>query len=95
MKTQIEPCDIFRKSDKTFIHVKKYGASSVLSHLFSQAYVSADIFSNSLNGRTQIVDKILELDKAKDYDKDENKKNYSIVMAIMTVKKLVSGEHAN
>jgi uncharacterized protein (TIGR04141 family) len=94
LQTPIEPCDIFRKSDKSFIHVKKYGSSSVLSHLFNQAYVSADIFSNSVNARNQIIEKISDFDVDKDYDKDKDKSNHSVIIAIMTVKKLESGEHA-
>ncbi|AUG39673.1 sporadically distributed protein, TIGR04141 family [Pseudomonas chlororaphis] len=37
----IEFCDLLT-SDNHIVHVKKYSSSSVLSHLFSQAYVSAE-----------------------------------------------------
>lgn len=37
---QIEVCDLFSQ-DRVLIHVKRYGASSVLSHLFAQGVVSA------------------------------------------------------
>lgn len=40
-KSRIEFCDIYSKS-KDIIHVKQYGGSSVLSHLFNQALVSAE-----------------------------------------------------
>lgn len=43
---KFEICDLFDREDKTFIHVKRYGSSSVLSHLFSQAAVSADLFKD-------------------------------------------------
>ena len=42
-KSRIEFCDIYSKN-KDIIHVKQYGGSSVLSHLFSQALVSAECF---------------------------------------------------
>lgn len=41
----IEFCDIYTKS-KQMIHIKRYGGSSVLSHLFNQGLVSADLLTN-------------------------------------------------
>jgi len=38
----VEFCDIFTKS-KIMIHVKRYGGSGVLSHLFSQGVTSASL----------------------------------------------------
>ena len=40
---RVEFCDLFTAT-KDLIHVKRYGASSVLSHLFSQAAVSGEAF---------------------------------------------------
>ena len=40
---KIEFCDLFSTS-KELVHIKRYGASSVLSHLFSQGVVSAEAF---------------------------------------------------
>ncbi|MFB3917466.1 MAG: DUF6119 family protein [Terriglobales bacterium] len=40
---RVEFCDLFTAT-KDLIHVKRYGASSVLSHLFSQAIVSGEAF---------------------------------------------------
>ncbi len=39
--SRIEFCDLFSKS-KQMIHVKRYGGSSVLSHLFNQGLVSGE-----------------------------------------------------
>jgi uncharacterized protein (TIGR04141 family) len=53
-KSTIEFCDVFSK-DRKIIHVKHYGASAVLSHLFQQGmnsaeYLNADpIFRKKLN----------------------------------------------
>jgi len=41
--TTVEFCDLFT-SDNKIIHVKRYGGSSVLSHLFSQGSVAANAF---------------------------------------------------
>ena len=42
-KSQIEFCDVY-SIDKVIVHVKRYGGSSVLSHLFAQGVVSATLF---------------------------------------------------
>ncbi len=39
---QVEFCDLFSK-DKELIHIKKYGQSTVFSHLFSQGFVSGQL----------------------------------------------------
>jgi uncharacterized protein (TIGR04141 family) len=41
--SKVEFCDLYT-SDKRIIHVKKYGGSSVFSHLFSQGVVSGELF---------------------------------------------------
>lgn len=48
-----EFCDLVTP-DHHIIHVKKYSSSSVLSHLFSQAYVSAEALINSPDVTTQV-----------------------------------------
>lgn len=40
-RSKVEFCDIMMKKPKRLIFVKRYGSSSALSHLFSQAVVSA------------------------------------------------------
>ncbi len=44
--SSIEFCDLLTR-DRDLIHVKKYSSSSVLSHWFSQAYVSAETLLHS------------------------------------------------
>lgn len=39
----VEVCDLYR-NEREFIHVKRYGGSSVLSHLFNQGLVSGELF---------------------------------------------------
>lgn len=41
--SKIEFCDLFSK-DRDIIHIKRYAASSVMSHLFSQGVVSGEAF---------------------------------------------------
>jgi uncharacterized protein (TIGR04141 family) len=39
----VEICDLYDR-DRVFVHIKRYGGSSVLSHLFAQGAVSAELF---------------------------------------------------
>ncbi len=55
--TPIEFCDIYTAA-KQLIHVKRYGGSSSLSHLFQQGTVSAELFAGESRFR-QGVNKIL------------------------------------
>lgn len=47
----IEICDLLHPKSNAFIHVKKWGQSAVLSHLFAQGLVSADLFLHSAEFR--------------------------------------------
>lgn len=55
--SRIEFCDIFTKTGK-IIHVKKYGGSSVLSHLFSQGAVSGELFVSDGDFRAKLNRKL-------------------------------------
>jgi len=90
IRTQFEICDILNKKDKTFIHLKKYGASSVLSHLFAQAFNSADLFASSAE-RVDMIAKIKDQDTA--FDGDENRYNYGVILGIIAKKEPAAGEH--
>lgn len=92
IQTKIEICDIFDKKNKRFIHIKKYGSSAVLSHLFSQAFVSADIFADKLYSK-KIIDRLIQEDNAVENDID--KTNYSVTIAIITKENVEIGKHAN
>ena len=55
----IEVCDVLT-ADRKFIHVKRKLGSSDLSHLFSQGYVSGDLFLMSPDYRHKVKEKISE-----------------------------------
>jgi len=44
--SKIEFCDLFSKEHKTLIHVKHYGGSSPLSHLFMQGVISGELLKS-------------------------------------------------
>jgi uncharacterized protein (TIGR04141 family) len=79
----IEFCDIYTK-DKKIIHIKRYGYSSVLSHLFNQGLVSGRLFSVDSEFRAKL-NKVLP----KNYKLDDPNENiptsdYEIVYAIVS-----------
>jgi len=55
--SRIEFCDILT-SDRKLIHVKKYGGSSVLSHLFSQGAVSGELLVSDGDFRSKVIDQL-------------------------------------
>jgi uncharacterized protein (TIGR04141 family) len=85
--SKIEFCDMLTK-DKKLIHVKKYGGSAVLSHLFAQGFVSAELLLTDDVFRKKVIDEYLEapfknlvsLGKPKASD-------YTVVYAIITKQK--------
>jgi uncharacterized protein (TIGR04141 family) len=54
---QMEFCDVFTKA-KELIHIKRYGGSSTLSHLFYQGVVSAEFFKVDDTYRKLIQEKL-------------------------------------
>lgn len=52
-KSSVEFCDLFSKN-KQLIHIKKYGGSSVLSHLFQQGVVSGELFIGDAKFRDEV-----------------------------------------
>lgn len=55
--SKIEFCDILT-NDRKLIHVKKYGGSSVLSHLFSQGAVSGELLVSDGDFRSKVIEKL-------------------------------------
>ncbi len=55
--SKIEFCDLMTKEGK-FVHVKHYGGSSVLSHLFFQGLVSGELFLGDSKFREKVNEKL-------------------------------------
>ena len=85
--SKIEFCDILTK-DKKIIHVKKYGGSAILSHLFSQVFVSAELLLTDSQFRQKVIDELLPKDYKKVIpSKKPNASDYEIYYAIITKQK--------
>jgi len=84
-KGKIEFADLV-KSDKHLVHVKKYGSSAMLSHLFSQGLVSADLLLTDKSFRNKVNKKLDNFHKDVVSKSDPDPKDYTIVYAIGTSK---------
>lgn len=79
---RIEFCDLLSQCD-AFIHVKKYGSSSVLSHLFSQATVAIDFLMNDPSVQEQVNKHLEETYLSVNFNSEESPRKYRVVLAIM------------
>jgi|GEM_PF-1952843 len=81
--SSIEFCDLIT-SKNHLIHVKKYSSSSTLSHLFSQAYVSAETLLREPGIVDQVNEKLKEEGDFRFYfDSGDQPRKVTITFAIM------------
>ncbi|POE05383.1 TIGR04141 family sporadically distributed protein [Pectobacterium odoriferum] len=85
--SKIEFADIVRNGSE-FIHVKCYRSSSSLSHLFSQGYVSAELFISDMEFREKLNKLLPDSIKIKNTFERPDSREYTIVYAIATNKDL-------
>ncbi len=80
---KIEFCDIFT-NDKKIIHVKKYGGSSILSHLFAQGMVSGELFIGDEEFRRKLNVHLPRTHKLSNIRTRPNPSEYEVVYAIIS-----------
>ena len=78
--SKVEVADLWT-SDRHLVYVKKYGGSSVLSHLFAQAAVAGELLFLDDEFRAK-ANKLLP--KAKQLPDGFSRSDYEIVLAIIT-----------
>lgn len=81
--SSIEFCDILSNKGH-IIHVKKYGGSSTLSHLFAQGAVSAELFLFDTEFRKHLNQKLPSDFKLEDPSATPNSKKYEVAFAIVS-----------
>lgn len=81
--SRIEFCDLISK-EKKFIHIKRYGGSSVLSHLFSQGLVSGELFLRDAEFRTKLNAKLPKQFKISNPDQRPNASQFEIIYGIIS-----------
>jgi uncharacterized protein (TIGR04141 family) len=79
---RIEFCDLLSQCN-AFIHVKKYGSSAVLSHLFSQASVAADFLMNDPSVQEQVNKHLEETYLSVNFSREDSPRRYRVVLAVM------------
>lgn len=82
-QSQIEFCDLF-SLDRDIVHVKRYGASSVLSHLFAQGRLSGELFQMDKEFRDKVSLELpagFQLENAGERPKSGD---YQVVFAIIS-----------
>ncbi len=84
--SKIEFCDLFTK-EKKIIHVKRYGGSSVLNHLFSQGLVSGELFLSDSEFRGKLNNILQEDFKLMDAESKPNPLDYEIIFGIISSSK--------
>ena len=82
-QSKFEFCDLYT-SDKDIIHVKRYGGSSVLSHLFAQGVNSAELFQTDPDFRQKVNAKLPEAYQLTDPSKRPDYGEYRVVYAIVS-----------
>jgi uncharacterized protein (TIGR04141 family) len=80
---KIEFCDIFT-GDKKIVHIKKYGGSSILNHLFAQGVVSSELFVSDEDFRVKLNQELPNGYKLADVHDRPNASDYEIVYAIIS-----------
>ena len=81
--SKVEFCDLYTK-DKNIIHVKQYGGSSVLSHLFSQGVVSGELLLADKDFRKKVNEKLSDDHKIGDPNVKPDPSHFQIIFAVIS-----------
>ena len=81
--SKIEFCDLLT-TDKKIVHVKHYGGSSVLSHLFSQGLVSGELFLRDKKFREKVNTKLENGFKLSNVADKPEARDYSVVFGVIS-----------
>lgn len=81
----VEFCDLYTR-DRSLIHVKRYGQSSVLSHLFAQGLVSGELFRTDIEFRRKVNEELPEGHRLADHTVVPVNQEYQIVFGIISDK---------
>jgi uncharacterized protein (TIGR04141 family) len=80
----IEFCDIYDQGAKRMIHIKQYGGSSHLSHLFSQGAVAGELFVADPEFRVKLNDKLPDGYKLADTTARPTTGEYEVVYGVIS-----------
>jgi uncharacterized protein (TIGR04141 family) len=81
--SKVEFCDLLSQG-KDLIHVKRYGGSGVLSHLFMQGVVSGQLFASDADSRESVNEFLPASHKLQDIKARPDLTPYRVVFAIVS-----------
>lgn len=81
--SRIEFCDLL-SADKKLIHIKRYGGSSLLSHLFAQGIVSGELFAADREFREKVNDELPAAFRLPDPAPRPNLGEYEVVYGVIS-----------
>jgi uncharacterized protein (TIGR04141 family) len=81
---KIEFCDIYDFDSKKLYHIKRYGNSSALSHLFNQGLVSAELMLQDEDFRKKVNVKLPDAQKFVPVENRPNASDYTIVFGVIS-----------
>ena len=82
---KVEFCDLLIDG-KDILHVKRYGASSVLSHLFSQGLVSGVLFQTDVEFRRKVNVLLPDGHRISDIERRPTTNEYNVVFGVISDK---------
>ncbi|MFA4904432.1 MAG: DUF6119 family protein [Desulfobaccales bacterium] len=80
---KIEFCDLLINK-KDIVHIKRYGQSSALSHLFSQGLISGDLFFTDAEFRKLVNERLPKEHRLEDYNRRIEREEFQIVFAVIS-----------
>jgi uncharacterized protein (TIGR04141 family) len=81
--SKVEFCDIFSNNNE-IIHIKRYGSSGVLSHLFNQGVVSGQLFVSDADFRKAVNDRLPDSHQLADSETRPEPSAFRVVFAIVS-----------
>lgn len=80
---RFEFCDLYTR-DKDIVHVKRYGGSSVLSHLFAQGTNSGELFQTQADFRASVNKLLPKAHRFADSSTRPAYEEYQVVFAVVS-----------
>jgi uncharacterized protein (TIGR04141 family) len=81
--SKVEFCDLLSQ-DRDLIHIKRYGGSGVLSHLFGQGLVSGRLFASDADFRKKVNALLPRSHKLADSMQRPDPRDYHVVFAVIS-----------
>ncbi len=81
-RDRIEMCDLYGRN-RILLHIKRYGPSSVLSHLFAQGLVSAQLLSGDANFRRLANAELPHTHRFVDPDSPINPRDFEVAFGVV------------